>query len=375
MDGSLSKDSQPELNLFSSKKKDLTSERNRLIRLVNKAEQLNIVTPQEYFHARNDIDSNGADAITRWENLIKARLSDTDLEEKSKHEIAIIEEINEQENDIAQPVIGYAPRAIILATLPRSKPNALEFKRSSGNFTLLLHVPNELHKATGISLPYGPLPRLIFLWLATEIKKASESIIHLGDTRSEFMRKVGITPRTGKRGNMKSFEQQFKNLLGSTFSAWRTGGEGEGQSNHMSLHHRFIASDAELWWDHSERATFNATLNLDDKFYQEMKIGGIPIDLNTIAALKDNSLALDIYVWLTYRFATLPQARKLPWEWIFDQFASGEYADTPLGRKNFKAFFLKNMKVVLTHYTEANIQSVRGGLMLHPSPSHIPLIT
>jgi len=373
MAGSFSKSSQTGLNFSLSKKKDFTSKRNHLIQLLNQAEQLNLITAQESFRARNDIDSNGTDALTRWEDLIKTRLNDINSREKPKQEITIIEEINEQECDIDSLIIGYAPRIIILATLPRSKPKSLEFKRSSGHFTLLLHVSNELHKATGISLPYGPLPRLIFLWLATEIKKAEESVIHLGGTRSEFMRKVGITPRTGKRGNMKSFEQQFKNLLGSTFTAWRTGKEG--QSNHLNLHHRFIASDVELWWDHNKQTTFNATLNLDEKFYQEMKIGGIPIDLNTVTALKDNSLALDIYVWLTYRFATLAQTRKLPWEWIFNQFALGEYADTPLGRKNFRAFFLKNMKVVLTHYTEANVRSVRGGLMLHPSPTHVPLIS
>ena len=112
--------------------------------------------------------------------------------------------------------LAYMSRAIIMATLPRSKPKSLEFTRTSGNYTLVMHIASALSRDTGTYLPYGTIPRLIFLWITTALKLTKEPVLNLGETRSAFMRNVGLTPRTGKRGNMKEFTQQFKNLLATT---------------------------------------------------------------------------------------------------------------------------------------------------------------
>jgi hypothetical protein len=317
-----------------------------------------------------EISTQGLPAITKWFHGIPPEGSSRSVLTKTTERIAV--EINEAEFEDAleQGRIGYMARAVVLATMPHSKPAGLEFKRKSGDYTLLMSVPNELHKETGIALPYGSMPRLIFLWLTTEIKQTRERLVYLGKTRSEFMRRLGLNPTTGKRGNMRTFEQQTKNLLGTLFSAWRKTGQGD--SGGLQLHHRLVASDMNMWWDH-DVDEFDATINIDAEFYKELLQGGIPVDLNVAAKLKNNSLALDLYTFLTYRFSTLTRKLDYPWEWTFEQFGS-EWQDTPEGHKEFRKYFKTVLKRVLEEYPEANVRIVRSGLQLLPSPPHIKRI-
>ena len=264
--------------------------------------------------------------------------------------------------------IGYMTRAMIMATLPHARPKTLEFKRTSGDFTLLMHIPTEMSKDTGIELPYGPIPRLIFLWMTTEATLTRSRQLYLGATRSEFMRKLMLTPRTGKRGNMRTLQVQLSSLLATTFSAWRkTGNDRKGS---LRLHHRQVASDAELWWDHGTARDVEALIHVDAEFYKEMLRGGIPVDLPTVNQFKENSLALDIYVWLTYRFSALRRPVLVPWEHLHEQF--GSEFQSANGMRAFRSYFRKQLKRVLAAYTEANIADDRAGLRLHPSPTHIP---
>lgn len=325
--------------------------------------------------AARDIQEHGARAVDRWLNQLApsvtreapAAPSNTKIRTPTTQRIAAEVNAAELEHALNQDRIGYMTRAVVLATLPHSKPSGLEFQRKNGDFTLLMSVPNALHQDTGIALPYGPIPRLIFLWLTTEIKRRQERQIALGMTRSEFMRKVGLEPRTGKRGNMVMFEQQLKNLLGTVFTAWRkTGTEEKGG---LRLHQRLIATDADLWWDHPG-ADCGATLNVDAEFFKELLQGGVPVDLNVVSKFKNNSLALDLYTWLTYRMSTLTYKLDYPWEWILQQFGS-DWQDTPDGHKEFRKHFKATLKRVLEEYPEAHVRPIRGGLELLPSPPHV----
>ncbi|MCH9675570.1 MAG: hypothetical protein K0U93_29305 [Gammaproteobacteria bacterium] len=313
--------------------------------------------------ARRQIEQEGQGAIERW-------FSSTPAPAESTKRQAIVEEITHQELSDARSFdqIGYMSRAVIMATLPHRRPQSLEFKRTSGGFTLLMHIPNELAKATDVHLPYGPMPRLMFLWMTTEVTRTRERSLHLGSTRSEFMKKLMLTPRTGKRGNLRAFESQLKGLLTTNFSAWREDNENGKKS--LRLHHRHVASDTLLWWD-SPSANVDALIHIDADFYSEMLQGAIPVCLDTVSKFKENSLALDIYVWLTYRFATLRVPRVVAWEYLMEQFGS-EFSG-PNAARAFKDYFKKQLKRVLTEYDTANVVVDRSGLKLLPSPTHIRL--
>ena len=315
--------------------------------------------------AIQEIETEGAAAIRRW--LSDPREPPDDMPASSR---SIVLEAREEEGVDASTCgrIGYMTRAIIMATLPHGKPKSLEFRRKSGNYTLLMHVPQELARDTGVTLPYGPMPRLIFLWMTTEVKRSRERDLHLGGSRSAFLRKLMLEPRTGKRGNMRMLEHQLKSLLATTFSAWSMVGEQEGRGS-LRLHHRQLASDAALWWNADEGRDLEAIIRIDSEFYREMVQGGIPVNLHTVQRFKENSLALDIYVWLTYRFSTLRTPRIVPWEYLMEQFGS-EYGG-PNGPRAFRDYFKRQLRRVIEAYPDAHVAPNRAGLQLFPSPTHI----
>ena len=46
---------------------------------------------------------------------------------------------------------------------------------------------------------------------------------------------------------------------------------------------------------------WDSTIELGEKFFQEIIAHPIPLDLNTLKALKRSPLGLDLYFWLVYR--------------------------------------------------------------------------
>ena len=93
----------------------------------------------------------------------------------------------------------------------------------------------------------------------------------------------------------------------------------------------------------------------------------MPIDLRALKALKGSPLALDIYSWLTYRMSYLRKPCLIPWEALQAQFGA-DY-----GRlRDFKKKFLSHVADVLHIYTAVRLSEQPAGLLLRPSPTHLP---
>ena len=50
---------------------------------------------------------------------------------------------------------------------------------------------------------------------------------------------------------------------------------------------------------------WDSKIELSEKFFHEIIRHPVPLDMNTLTALKWSSLGLDLYLWLTYRTFTL----------------------------------------------------------------------
>ncbi len=93
----------------------------------------------------------------------------------------------------------------------------------------------------------------------------------------------------------------------------------------------------------------------------------MPIDLRALKALKGSPLALDIYSWLTYRMSYLRKPCLIPWEALQTQFGA-DY-----GRlRDFKRKFVSHLADVLHVYPAARLGEQPAGLLLRPSPTHLP---
>ena len=65
-----------------------------------------------------------------------------------------------------------------------------------------------------------------------------------------------------------------------------------------------IAERGEFWWNErkpDEPVLWESKIELGEKFFNEIIRHPVPLDMNTLTALKRSSLGLDLYLWLTYR--------------------------------------------------------------------------
>jgi Plasmid encoded RepA protein len=84
--------------------------------------------------------------------------------------------------------IGYMARALVQATMPHKRTEALFFERTNGNFTLAMSANAK------VGLPYGTIPRLLVAWLTGEAVRTKERTLVLGPSLTAFMRGARANP-------------------------------------------------------------------------------------------------------------------------------------------------------------------------------------
>ena len=94
----------------------------------------------------------------------------------------------------ADPELGFMARLLALCSLPRTNPgDQHEFKRANGPYTLYMTA------GAGNKLPYGSRPRLLLAWVCSEAVRTQSRELILGDSLSEFMRRLGIYSTSGDK--------------------------------------------------------------------------------------------------------------------------------------------------------------------------------
>ena len=191
----------------------------------------------------------------------------------------------------ADPERGFIARLMALCSLPRTNPgNRKEYVRRNGPYTLVM-------SAGGLSkLPFGNFPRLILAWLSTEAVRTQSRELVLGRSLSEFMRTLGVYSSGGR--DRTRLRNQMKRLFSTTVQLIYEDEHGEARVSSS------VADRTEFWWNErksDERSLWESKIELGEKFYNEIISHPVPLDMNTLTALKCSSLGLDLYLWLTYR--------------------------------------------------------------------------
>lgn len=254
--------------------------------------------------------------------------------------------------------LGYMARSLVQATMPHKSTAGSEFTRTNGAFTLSILTPSQ------IGLPYGNIPRLLLAWLTTEavLKKSKE--LYLGNTLSSFMQELGLVPTGGRWGSITRLREQTKRLFSSTISCYYKSEQREHEEGFR------IADSHDLWWfpkSHDQPTLFESTVALSDSFFNEIIARPVPVDLRALKALKRSSMALDIYCWLTYRTSYVSKQTQIPWETLKAQFGA-DYQRV----RDFKRYFLNQLRSVHVVYPDAKIEPGNNGLILRPSKTHVP---
>ena len=186
----------------------------------------------------------------------------------------------------ADPNLGFMARMMVLCSLPRSNPgNRKEYKRVNGHFTLYMQ------SGPGNKLPYGNFPRLLLAWLCTEVVRTGSRELVLGRSLSGFMRTLDIlsSDSGGATGVRTRLRNQMRRLFGCTVSMIYEDARGEVSVNSL------VADRTEFWWNErkpDESSLWESKIYLGESFFSEIIQHPVPIDMNTLTALKRCALAV-----------------------------------------------------------------------------------
>ena len=213
----------------------------------------------------------------------------------------------------ADPDRGFMGRTMALCSLPRSNPgNRLQYKRVNGPFTLIMYSSGET------KLPFGNFPRLILAWVSTEAVRTQNRVLILGSSLAKFMRELGVYSSGGGNVHTK-LRNQMKRLFGCTVQLTYKEENGEATVNTV------IADRTEFWWNErkpDQSSLWDSKIELSEKFFNEIIRHPVPLDMNTLKALKRSSLGLDLYLWLVYRTFPLRAPQQITWKQVYRQFGS-----------------------------------------------------
>ena len=261
----------------------------------------------------------------------------------------------------ADPDRGFMARTMALCSLPRSNPgNRKEYVRRNG--------PYKLGMTAGIDnkLPYGNLPRLILAWICTEAVRTQSREIVLGRSLSKFMRALGINSTSGgSRGEQTRLRNQMKRLFGCTVSLIYQDEHGETAVNSV------VARRTEFWWNErkpDELSLWESKIELGEDLFNEIISHPVPLNMNTLTALKRSPLGLDLYLWVVYRTFPLRAPLRLTWRLLYSQF--GAHPDKASDKNIVNAFrrkVLRELKKIKMAWPELNYRTAKGMLILLPS--------
>lgn len=261
--------------------------------------------------------------------------------------------------------VGFMARSFIMATMPHSRQVGNSFIRTNGDFTLTM---------VGMSrygLPYGVMPRLILAWVTTEAFRTKDRELVLGNSMSEFMRELGIVPTGGKWGSIGILKRQSISLFASAihFGWYEKPTVVDPQKSALN----FLVSDKyKLWWEPQNlEKVRESRVTLSQPFFDEITKSPVPIDMRVLRAIKKSPMALDIYMWATWRVYSLKDFQLIKWPSLQAQFGSG-YPATPQGVRDFKKKFKAQLDKIVFAYPQLNVDHNKTGLILKPSDTHIP---
>ena len=262
----------------------------------------------------------------------------------------------------ADPDRGFMARMMALCSLPRTNPGGwLQYKRVNGPYKLIMIAGGDN------KLPFGNYPRLLLAWVSTEAVRTQSRVIVLGSSLTKFMRELGVYSSGGREGT--KLRNQMRRLFDCTVQL---------TYNDMNVE-RFvrspIAARGEYWWNEhkpDQLSLWDSKIELGEDFFNEIINHPMPINMNTLTALKRCALGLDLYLWLTYRTFALHAPQRVPWRQLYRQFGlhPSKSSDNRTVQ-NFRTQAIRELKKIKLAWPELNFSTAPGLLILHPSPPPI----
>lgn len=238
------------------------------------------------------------------------------------------------------------------------------WERRNGAYTMIVE-PGIVPEANGskkYGVPFGSRARIIMCFLQTEAVKNQSRVVSLGNSMTDWMRRMGIEGRGG--WNMKTIRDQTMRISACRLTVGFQTGKGENGFIHRNVVSGMInlpKAEGKQGW------LLEETAELSEDFYNQLRDHPLPVEENAIKLISNSAMTIDIYVWLAYRLHTLNNSTSIKRDALHAQFGS-MYAQP----RQFWVHFRKSLEEALAVYPGAKVDILKDGLRLHPSASPVP---
>lgn len=228
----------------------------------------------------------------------------------------------------------------------------------------------ETGKARSLGYPTGVIPRWAQFYLIGEARRTKSPNIPLGDSVSDFFRKINPDGRItgGKTGSLTRTVNQTKKLFHAAISVerQRVGPDGKKATltTNMSVAHHV------LMWDQDD-SDDRGVIQLSGDFFDQIMNHAVPLDLGALRIFGDDAWCIDLYNFLNWRFYSLDKSVRIPLEEINAQFGTARSLETKGQRYKYRKALEAKLTRVMKVYDDANVELTADGLILSPSKTHV----
>jgi Plasmid encoded RepA protein len=242
-------------------------------------------------------------------------------------------------------------------------PELRRWERAQGYAHLSVEAGRAWHPAEGrfidLPLPYGPKARLILMHLNSEAVRHRSHVIEIEGSMTAFVERV-----QGRHSNSRDIAM-FKAQL-AALAAARITMALDRPDKPVQVQTQIVGA-FDLWFtkNASQRVLWPGTVALSLDYYETLCRHAVPLDERAVAALAKSTTALDIYCWLAQRLHRIAPGAPhfVPWAALYEQFGEG-YSQI----RQFRAFFLRQLRQVNAAYPAARFDTGTGGMRLWHSP-------
>jgi hypothetical protein len=267
---------------------------------------------------------------------------------------------------------------------------ATHYTATNGEFSLTIRAgmtkgPSIAHPQVSRGIPYGGLARLLLCFIVTEARKRDTRTIDLGRTLTAFCERVDITPSGGEHGRIRYVLDQLQRLATCVVTfEWENRAPGR---RDLRGEHLLVVDAYHFWHQAASASTETAdggTITLADKFWSEVVSSCFPLDFRKAQFFRAHPLAMDVYLWLTYRLGALQRQGRpeiaLSYDDLHAQLGSHYQTDehgtlTPYGKKEFGRAVRKALDAVRAAWPELDVSTPRGRIVVRatgPDVEHRP---
>ena len=258
--------------------------------------------------------------------------------------------------------VGFVPSDFCLLGLPHQDPKIVHYLRDGGRIQMNMVADPQF------GLPYGRVSRLLLIWITTQAVIQQSPIIQLGESQSDFfVNMLGVSDTGGSTGTINRYANHMNRLLHTLFTF------SDQRSNERRFMNLIVAHQGPLFSTKPSKdgRRLLGQIQLDTDFFRWLVKHAVPVDLRAVRSLQ-STLALDLYLFLSYRLRGLRNPLLLRWPDLLAQLGNNIKSNNSAAGRSAISLLKKRLREVIAVYPQARIRDTELGLELHQSPPPVP---